>query len=422
MPEAMDSAGRLVNMLPEWMRSARFRITILYSTVLFLIASVLLGTLYFSLLQTLEADQPVYKTFQGIDRDHDGMIELFPLIGPREFERRVNEHALEKLREFSFSALGVLFVVSLGVGWVISGRVLSPIDRITSVANDIQATDLSRRINLGGPADELKRLADTFDGMLARLDDAFAAQRRFIADASHELRNPLAVVRANVDVVLGDPHATEDDLRQTMAVVARATDRMGRLVDDLLALARLEAPTALREAVDLGTISAEVAEELGAVAAERDIDLVALPGERTLTAGDRHALKRALANLVDNAIQFGPRGSRVTVAAGSDGPWVWIAVTDQGPGIAPEHQGRIFDRFWRVDKSRSRALGGSGLGLSIVQQIAEGHRGAVRVYSEPGAGATFVMWLRPLDGARSAEGVPAPPTTPPKQALIENVP
>jgi signal transduction histidine kinase len=417
----MGPAG-LINLLPEWMRSARFRITILYSTVLFLIAAVLLGTLYFALLQSLHSDEPLYKRygFIRIERDGDRVLDGRIVDAP-EFERQVNQHALETLREFSFGALGVLFVVSLGVGWVISGRVLSPIDRITSVANEIQATDLSRRIDLGGPADELKRLADTFDGMLGRLDAAFDAQRRFIADASHELRNPLAVMRTNIDVVLADPHASNEDLRHAASVVQRATDRMRRLVDDLLALARLEAPSAVKEHVDLAEVVSEAVEELRAVASARDVTIAMASAPGASAAGDREALKRALVNLIDNALRFGPAGSRVAASSGRSGPWVWLAVVDEGPGIDPEHHERVFERFWRADKGRSRALGGSGLGLAIVRQIAEGHGGAVRVYSTPGAGATFVLWL-PALGARRVPNAAEIPRASPSPAWISGAP
>jgi HAMP domain-containing protein len=165
----MSSLDAVVNALPEWMRSARFRITILYSTILFLLAAALVGALYFSLLASL-SDEPVSRQLRPILQPTG--VELGEVVTAQEFEQRVNKHTLENLRMFSFGALGVLFVVSLGLGWIISGRVLAPIDRITDVANRIQATDLSRRIRLEGPDDELKRLADTFDGMLSRLDAA----------------------------------------------------------------------------------------------------------------------------------------------------------------------------------------------------------------------------------------------------------
>ena len=199
--------------------------------------------------------------------------ECIRLVSLSEFEQLVNSQTLTKLRNYSFGALGVLFVASLGVGWVVAGRVLRPIGRITAVARDIQATDLSRRIELPGPEDELKQLADQFDAMLARLDAAFAAQRQFTADASHELRNPLAIIRTNVDVALADPQADPDDLRHTITVVKRASDRMARLVDDLLALARRQEPTLEHEPVDLGVAVTEASDDFVVPAAARNIVL-----------------------------------------------------------------------------------------------------------------------------------------------------
>ena len=231
----------------------------------------------------------------------------------------VNSQTLTKLRNYSFGALGVLFVASLGVGWVVAGRVLRPIGRITSVARDIQATDLSRRIELPGPDDELKQLADTFDAMLARLDAAFAAQRQFTADASHELRNPLAIIRTNVDVALADPNADPDDLRQTIVVVKRASDRMARLVDDLLALARRQEPTLEHEPVDLGVAVAEASDDFVVPAAARSIVLDRAIAPGVVVTGDRDALKRAVANLLENAVRLAPEGSRIRLATGSEG-------------------------------------------------------------------------------------------------------
>ena len=166
----------------------------------------------------------------------------------KELEKAVNQRALVQFRRYSFAALGGLFVLSLVVGWVLADRALRPIGRISKVAREIQATDLSRRIDLGGPQDEMKDLADTFDGMLERLEAAFESQRQFIHEASHELRNPIAVVRTNVDVALADPDAPTEELRETLQVVGRASARMGVLVDDLLTYARRESP-ASRESV-----------------------------------------------------------------------------------------------------------------------------------------------------------------------------
>jgi signal transduction histidine kinase len=382
----VNPPGWLVDRLPEWARSIRFRYTLLYSAVLFGLAAVLVAAIYLVLLMALRGE-PVSA----------GRVckygECIRLVSLSEFERLVNSQTLTKLRNYSFGALGVLFVASLGVGWVVAGRVLRPIGRITAVARDIQATDLSRRIELPGPEDELKQLADTFDAMLARLDAAFAAQRQFTADASHELRNPLAIIRTNVDVALTDPHADPDDLRHTITVVKRASDRMARLVDDLLALARRQEPTLEHEPVDLGVAVTEASDDFVVPAAARNIVLDRAIAPGVVVTGDRDALKRAVANLLDNAVRLAPAGSRIRLATGSEGDRAWIAVADEGPGIAPEDQPHVFDRFWRADKARSRADGGTGLGLAIVRQIAQSHGGSIRLQSKVGVGSSFVIWL-----------------------------
>ena len=385
----MNPPERLLDRLPEWTRSIRFRYTLLYSAVLFGLAAVVLAAIYLVLLMSLRAT-PV-SAARGTYCPRFG--DCITVITFREAERLINAQILNKLRFYSLGALGVLFVSSLGVGWVIAGRVLAPIGRITSVAREIQATDLSRRIELPGPEDELKQLADTFDAMLARLDAAFAAQRQFVADASHELRNPLAIIRTNVDVALADPDASPDDLRQAIAVVKRAGDRMTMLVDDLLALARRQQPTPEHEPVDLGAAVAEASEDFVVPAEARGIVLDRAIAEGVVVSGDREALKRVVANLLHNAVRLAPPGSRIRLATGSERDRAWIAVADEGPGISPEDQAHVFDRFWRADKARSRADGGTGLGLAIVRQIVESHGGEVRLHSKVGVGSSFVVWL-----------------------------
>jgi signal transduction histidine kinase len=412
----VNPPGWLVDRLPEWARSIRFRYTLLYSGVLFGLAAVVVAALYLVLLMALRGE-PVSAGTRGkvCDfRQDPPRCFTIDLFSARELERNVNTQTLTKLRNYSFGSLGVLFVASLGVGWVVAGRVLRPIGRITSVARDIQATDLSRRIELPGPEDELKQLADTFDAMLARLDAAFAAQRQFIADASHELRNPLAIIRTNVDVALANPNADPEDLRNTVVVVKRASDRMARLVDDLLALARRQEPTLEHELVDLGAAVAEASDDFVVPAAARNIVLDRVTAPDVVVTGDRDALKRAVANLLENAVRLAPQGSRIRLATGSEGDRAWIAVTDEGPGIAPEDQPHVFDRFWRADKGRSRADGGTGLGLAIVRQIAESHGGEVRLQSKVGVGSSFVIWLpvtpNPPD---PTPRLPSPPVTAP---------
>jgi signal transduction histidine kinase len=244
--------------------------------------------------------------------------------------------------------------------------------------------------------------------MLARLDAAFANQRQFLADASHELRNPLAIIRTNLDVAMADPDADPEELRQALEVIRRASDRMGHLVDDLLALARGQALSVTSEPVDLGAVVADASDELFIQAEAKGItlDRTIVPG--IVVSGDSDALKRAVTNLLENAVRYSPPGSRVRLAVGSERGRAWVAVSDEGPGIAPEDQPRVFDRFWRADKARSRTEGGTGLGLAIVRQITNAHGGEVQLQSRVGVGSTFTIWLpvAPVEGASRPRGRP----------------
>lgn len=398
------AARGLAGALPAWTRSARFRLTLLYSAVLFVLAAALVGAVYVAVRENLK-EQPatreiaVSRVFRDPLTGEVRRVDTVIVPDFRSFERLVNERTLDVLRNYSFAALGGLFLASLGVGWLVAGRVLAPVDRITEVARRIGATDLSRRIELEGPDDELKRLADTFDDMLARLESAFSAQQRFLADASHELRNPLATIRANLQSAVAD----DADGRAAAAAIERALERMARLVDDLLALARLEGSAPRREEVDLAALARELAGEYAAQAAARSIAL-RIDGAAAPCAGDGDALKRALANLLDNALRHAPPGTEVWLMTGRGAGSSWAAVADRGPGIAPEHHEVIFERFGRADEGRARAAGGTGLGLAIVREIARAHGGRARLWSRPGAGSVFALVLPGAPAGEAGEG------------------
>ena len=356
-------------------RSLRLRLAVLYSAVLVVLAGLLMLGVYLALAHSLDG---------GAVPDRTTVIggAEARVVTAQELERQVNQHALERLQDYSLAAIGVLFVASLLVGWVVAGRALAPVDRVTRIARDIGATSLERRIRLGGPDDELRRLADTFDDMVERLDDAFRSQRSFAADASHELRNPIAVVQANADLLLSEP----DDpvtVRVRAGRIRAASERLARLGDDLLALARLDEQRPRRESVALDRLLEDLAGELEGPAAEAGL-VLAVRGEPAAAAVDRMAVRRAVANLVENALRHAPAGSSVRLASGEQGRWAWIAVEDDGPGIDAAHRARVFDRFYRVDRARARADGGSGLGLAIVREVARAHGGDVRLHSEPG--------------------------------------
>lgn len=394
----VDSLARF---LPSWTRSVRFRLTLLYSLMLFGLASIMVGVMYAGIARSLnqqelitasEAARPGTPTF-----DYDTWeVDLFN-------DARVvgNQIALQKLQDWSFYALIALFFSSLVVGWFVAGRVLSPIDRITRVARDIQATDLSRRISLGGPDDELKQLADTFDAMLSRLDHAFAGQRRLIHEASHELRNPLAVIRTNLDVTLSDPGADFDDYKHTTEVVARNAERMSRLVDDLLAFARQDAEPTVESPVDVTDLIVGMSVEFAAQAEAEGLELSVDCTPGLWVSGDEAALEQAMSNLLSNAVRHAPAGSQLQLQAGQEQGWVFLAVEDNGPGISRSEAAKVFERGYRGSASR-----GSGLGLAIVRQIAEKHGGEVRLRSTPGRGARFSVWIPALvtsDPARDSQ-------------------
>lgn len=393
---------RLRLSLPEWVHSIRFRLSLLYSSLLFAAGGLVVGAIYLTLRLALER-QPVYQQLllSPTYTIRDGQIVTLAQLTLTEvesLERLVNEQTLARLSAYSFAALAVLFFISLIIGWIISGRALRPVHRITDVAREIQATDLSRRINLEGPKDELRRLADTFDEMLDRLNLGFERQRQFIAEVSHDLRNPLAVIQTNLDVALDDPGTDAAEWRHTAQIVRGTAGRMAGLVDQLLATARRQHQRVALEKVDLAELVGEVVEEMQAGSAAR---LESVVSGRVAVTGDRFALKRALLNLLDNAVRLSPEHSVVRVGAGKKDGWAWLAVQDSGAGIESEHLEQIFDRFYRVEPfSESHP----GLGLAIVREIADSHGGAVQVVSTLGVGSTFTIWL-PLE--------PSPDSPPP---------
>jgi signal transduction histidine kinase len=392
--------------VPPFISSIRFRLAVTYSVVVFGLGLLGIGAVYYGLSQTLD-DNPVSR-----------QLELTTVIGPtgetltfgraveREMvtlEQLVNERALENLRRYSLWAMLGLFPASLVAGWLIADRALRPIGRITAVAKEIQATDLSRRIDLDGPEDELRELADTFDAMLDRVESGVEAQRAFIQDTSHELRNPLAVMATNLDVVLDDPTAGADELRETAHVVRRTVDRATRTVDDLVLFARADVPESARSSVSLREILDDVISEYQGPLEANSLGVEVL-GTDVVVDVERSAVKRAVANLVNNAVRLTRTGSTLRVGTGVHDGFAWVGVDDEGPGIDPRDHEAVFQRGWTADDTSIASEGRSGLGLAIARQIASVHRGALTVRSVRGAGAAFVLWL-PLEAGSDAAAV-----------------
>jgi heavy metal sensor kinase len=286
-----------------------------------------------------------------------------------------------------------LIVASLG-GVFLAGRALSPIDKLTRVARRISAEDLSQRFNLRLPDDEVGRLAQTFNEMIERLDESFRRQRLFTADASHELRTPLTAVKGQVDVALSKPRDAEA-YQQVLQAVNEEVDRMIRLVASLLTLARADArqiPISY-DKVNLSELVTGALEQVRPLAAQQGVTLQVVSSPDLTLQADEDLLLQLLLNLLDNAIKYTEARGEVSVGWEESGQQVRLWVRDTGVGIADEHLPHLFDRFYRVDKARSRAQGGVGLGLAINGWIVQAHGGSISVESSVGKGSTFTVWL-----------------------------
>lgn len=308
------------------------------------------------------------------------------------------DKTLERLRLALI--LGIPFALLLAGlgGWLLAGRALEPVDRITQMARSITATDLSRRINLRRQ-DELGRLAGTFDDMIDRLERAFQEQRQLAADVSHELRSPLTVLEAQTTLALRRSRGAEE-YRQILVSVQEEVEHMAVMVNQLLTLARADAgeEEVVMEPVRLADVTVPVIDAMRPLAERKHVGCHLAADPDVWVQGDAGRLRQLVQNLVDNAIRHTHSGGRIDVQVEAVGPQAVLTVSDTGEGIAPQDLPHIFQRFYRGDRARQRGTGNSGLGLAIVQWIVEAHGGRVDVRSALGRGTAFTVAL-PLGAA-----------------------
>jgi len=298
---------------------------------------------------------------------------------------------LSTLWQILLAGGAVATLLAFGAGWWLAGTAVRPITRITRTAQEIGATqDFGRRVAYAGPPDEVGHLAATFNTMLARLQEAFQTQHRFVADASHELRTPLTSIRGNLGLLQRQPPITEADRTAVLDDLVSESERLSRLVGDLLTLARTDSGRRLRqEPVPLGPLVAEVVRRLTVLQPDRAIEEEVQPDAVAL--GDADAITQVLLILLDNALKFTPSSGTVVVTSTTDGERVIVAVRDTGPGIAPDALPHIFDRFYQGDAARAGT--GTGLGLAIAGSVIEALRGTIGVESRLGQGSTFTVTL-----------------------------
>ena len=299
----------------------------------------------------------------------------------------------EMLQQFTWAAvllLPVLLVVASAGGYWMSGRALSPVERITRTAEEIGARNLSRRLATDGPGDELDRLSATLNSMFARLETAFLRMSQFTADASHELRTPVAIIRTTAEVTLAKARHEPEYVRALERILAES-ERTTELLEDLMTLARgdLGADGVELQRLDLAETVRATCGEVRVLADASRLHLEVAAAEPCSIEGDAPLLRRLLLILLDNAIKYTPAGGRVRVALVTHQEYALLSVEDTGIGIGAPDIPHIFERFYRASKDRSRASGGVGLGLSMARWIATRHQGQISVESVPGVGSTF---------------------------------
>ncbi|MEK7865910.1 MAG: ATP-binding protein [Planctomycetota bacterium] len=319
--------------------------------------------------QTEQVRVAVAKDIAPMEQSLDSLVGQLAVVGP------------------------AVLVLSLAGGLFLVSRALRPIDRMTTAAGEIQATDLSKRLDVRG-GDEIARLAKTLNDLFRRLEASFERQARFTADASHELRTPLALVAGNVELALKRPR-TAEEYKDAIAEIGEAADRMRSVVEGLLTLARADAKSVplKRETVRLSLLALDVARLHRPLAEKAQVEVIVEPLDEARVTGDPDRLKELVSNLLTNAIRYNKPGGKVTVRASSSAGVTQLVVEDTGIGIPAEDLGHVFERFYRVDKARSREIGGSGLGLAIAKWIVDAHLGTISVSSDSGVGTRLTVCL-----------------------------
>lgn len=327
-------------------------------------------------------------------------------VGIAQVARTLTEQdrSLATLRTILIVAGSIAVGLAVLGGWILAGATLRPIKKLTESAAAIGAErNFSKRVAYKGPKDELGALSTTINGMLQELEESYQqvqqsllAQRRFVADASHELRTPLTTIRGNLGLLGREPSITQEDREEVLRDVISECERLMRLVNQLLALARADAGQPLRhEPVYLEPLVEDVCRQARLLSADKSIETA---GEATTALGDPDAIKQVLLILVDNALKYTPASGRIAVKYGSENGHVKIAVSDNGPGIEPAILAHLFDRFYRADNAR--AGDGTGLGLAIAKALVEAQHGTISAVSERGKGATFTLELQRAPTAR----------------------
>jgi signal transduction histidine kinase len=387
-------------------RTVRLRLTLLYGGLFLVSGVVLLAVTYLLVTNRIFGDEPVFQT-----RYAESPVPVPPAGGgpTTHFSESDGPDKLWQLLILSGIALAVMLAVSIAAGWLMAGRVLRPLRTMTATTRQISEENLHQRLAVAGPDDELKDLADTIDGLLARLDaafdsqrDALDAQRRFVANASHELRGPLTRERAAIEVALADPEASAQSLRATFGRVLAATKQQERLINALLILARGQAGLDRSERFDLAAVTDEVLLARHAQVRRRMLRIDAAL-DPTPALGDPRLAERLVSNLVDNAIGHNLPDGWIQIQTSTRAGRAELSVANSGPAVPPAELDRLLRPFQRLGTDRTGHHQGHGLGLSIVAAVAAAHHAELRVRARPEGGLDVVVGFPTPDGASPAD-------------------
>lgn len=389
-------------------RTVRFRLTVLYGGLFLAAGTALLAITYVLVDGTTAAQLFVEKNGTAVAVSGPQAAQLsdgHPPTGSPQLARELSaqaaaQHArdLHQLLTQSGLALAIMAVLAIGLGWLAAGRVLRPLRAMKTAAQQITEQNLHERLALPGPGDEVKDLADTIDGLLARLETAFEAQRRFVASASHELRTPLTLNRALLEVALADPSASADDLRAACEDLLTAGEHQERLIDALLTLATSERGLDRREPFDLATVTRRALALHYAEAEQHGLRLKVSLGHATVH-GDPDLAERMAANMIDNAIRYNLRGGHIRVHTQTSHGHPVLTVVNTGPPVPEDQVSRLFQPFQRLSPDHASQPGGHGLGLSIVRAIAAAHDAGLKVQLCAGGGLSIEVHFPARTGA-----------------------
>jgi signal transduction histidine kinase len=386
-------------------RSVRLRLTLVYGGLFLISGVVLLAITYLLVTNRIFGDEAVFQTSYG---NSPGPMPAATGGPTTHIAQAPDPDPLRQLLILSGIALGIMLAVSIALGWLMAGRVLRPLRTMTATTQQISEQNLQQRLAVAGPDDELKDLADTIDGLLGRLDaafdaqkDALDAQRRFVANASHELRGPLTRERAAIEVALADPEASAASLRATFQRVLAASKQQERLLNALLVLARGQAGLDRWEPFDLAAVTDEVLLARRAEVQRRRLRVdTAL--DPTPALGDPRLAERLVGNLVDNALRHNQPGGWVQVQTSARAGRAALTVANSGPAVPPAEVERLLRPFQRLGSDRTGHREGHGLGLSIVAAVAAAHNADLRVGARPQGGLDVVVAFPNPDDAAPA--------------------